>query len=449
MDKRSLCLLVICINVCLVIWLVSVQQPPMLEPDLAADSIGSSSSTSQSPPSANGWRRGIRRSWSASGGNPNPNPNPNPNQIPYYHMPSRTAHHSSTVLSFNDSLVSNTIEGGPVATPPPPLASQTPAPRESSMQLMDLPNFAYTIQQPPCDSRVQALVLVHSAISNHEKRQVIRRTWADRKYIQRTPLRVIFLVGGVGNRTEKWQHYIEKENNRFGDIVQGNFDDAYRNMTYKHVMALKWFNENCAHAQLLVKVDDDVYMNTPQLVKLLEDREHPGHELLKQPDLLLCRPVRRSRVKRTYRSKWRVTYKEYPYRFYPPYCPGMAIVYAPDVVRRLFEAAQKASYFWVDDVLVTGILAQETGIEITKLEYYLEKPAVRKLLKGETNLETPPFLFTHHAIEPDESAIIWQMTVDSNYTLATPSTSSASVSASASASVTASASSSQRSRGIS
>ncbi|EDX09239.1 lactosylceramide 1,3-N-acetyl-beta-D-glucosaminyltransferase A [Drosophila simulans] len=391
MDKRSLCMLIICINLCLVIWLVSVQQSPMLEAEIIADFSGSggSSSTAQPPTSA---KSGLRRSRSQ------------PNQI---HQPSRSPSNSN-----DSSLVSNTFDNHPMGTPPT-LASQTPTPPQSSMHLMDLPNFVYLIDQPACDKDVRALILVHSAVRNIEKRRIIRETWANRSYIDQTPLKVYFLVGGVsGRRSGKWQQFLGRENHLHGDLIQGNFKDAYRNMTYKHVMALKWFNEKCAHAQLLVKVDDDVFMNTPQLVKYLATPSLPEYSMLRDPNLMLCRAVRYSRVKRSYRSKWRVTYKEYRNRFYPEYCPGMAIVYAPEVVRRLYEAAQKSKYFWVDDVLITGILAEETGSKITPLKHYLEQKEVRNLVGGGADLEDPPFLFTNHAIKPDESMTIWQMSLD-------------------------------------
>ncbi|XP_037720760.1 lactosylceramide 1,3-N-acetyl-beta-D-glucosaminyltransferase A [Drosophila subpulchrella] len=398
MDKRSVCLLLICINVCLVIWLVSVQQSPMLEPEIMADFSGTGASglsSTPQPPQSSANSGLPRRSRSR------------PNQI---QPPSP----SSSSSSSNDSsqVVSNSFDGNHLLATPPAMASQTPAPPGSSMHLMDLPNFVYLMDQPACDKDVRVLIFVHSAVRNVEKRRIIRETWADRKYIDQTPLRVIFLVGGVGENSERWQQFLGRENHLHGDLIQGNFEDAYRNMTYKHVMALKWFSEKCAHAQLLVKVDDDVFMNTPQLVKYLATPSLPEHSLLQNPELMLCRSVHHSRVKRSYRSKWRVTYKEYPHRYYPEYCPGMAIVYAPDVVRRLYEAAQKAQYFWVDDVLITGILAEETGSRITPLKYYLEQKDVRQLLSGEADLEDPPFLFTNHAIRPDESMAIWQMALD-------------------------------------
>ncbi|KAH8257249.1 hypothetical protein KR038_006032 [Drosophila bunnanda] len=411
MDKRSLCLLIICLNVCLVIWLVSVQQVTLLESEVMVDSAGMSS-TPHPPTSAN--RGGVAAATGVAGAEAaavvgaaggyvrNRGSRSNPNQIPY--QPSRTH-------SLNDSLVSNLFERP--ATPCPTATRTAASLGQGTTHLMDLPNFEYKINQPACDKDVKALVLIHSAIKNAEKRRLIRSTWANRSYISQTPLRVIFLVGAASsNYTPSWQKYLDWENNYYGDMIQGNFVDAYRNMTYKHVMALKWFTENCAQAQLLVKVDDDVFVNTPQLVKYMEDPTFPEHELLAQPDLLLCRVVRESRVKRSYRSKWRVTYKEYPYRFYPHYCPGMAIIYASDVVRRLYKAAQKAKYFWVDDVLVTGILAEETGTKLTSMTHYLESKDVWQLLEGSTDLDDPPFLFTNHAVTPEEIFGIWQMVME-------------------------------------
>lgn len=40
-----------------------------------------------------------------------------------------------------------------------------------------------------------------------------------------------------------------------------NHIDHFRNLTYKDTMTLKWFIENCAHLDYLVKFDDDVFAN--------------------------------------------------------------------------------------------------------------------------------------------------------------------------------------------
>jgi len=42
---------------------------------------------------------------------------------------------------------------------------------------------------------------------------------------------------------------IVEESEVHHDLIQGNFIDAYRNMTYKHVMGLKWATYFCQNAR--------------------------------------------------------------------------------------------------------------------------------------------------------------------------------------------------------
>ncbi|ALC43365.1 CG11357 [Drosophila busckii] len=404
MDKRSLCYLIICFNIfVLCFWLVSVEPQPTAEESAAA----AAAITTQT--SANGSK---------------------PNQINDLSSPSRTL---STY--YNRSLVSldkaATVASTPTPTPSP--ASQptiaTATATNADTQLIDLHNFAYLMTQEPCATHIQALVLVHTAPRNAEKRALIRQTWGSQRMSSHgSPLRVIFLLGAVPQAQQQLQHALKHENARHKDMVQGNFQDAYRNMTYKHVMALKWFTQNCAQAQLLIKVDDDVFVNTPQLIKLL--REPNSNQttatsgtalrmlLQQRRDLMFCRPVSGSRVKRSYRSKWRVSFSEYAASYYPTYCPGFAIVYSADVVQRLYQAAQLSNYFWVDDVHITGVLAEKTNTSITDLQpFVLYEADCERLLSGERELEQQQFLFTWHSIGLEQISALWQLYISQNYTL--------------------------------
>lgn len=78
--------------------------------------------------------------------------------------------------------------------------------------------------------------------------------------------------------------------------------------------------------------------------------------------LILCDPLASSSVKRSWRSKWRVSPREYPAKMYPDYCAGWAILYSPDSVFLLYREAQKEPYFWIDDVFITGILAKKVNL---------------------------------------------------------------------------------------
>ncbi len=43
----------------------------------------------------------------------------------------------------------------------------------------------------------------------------------------------------------------------------------YRNLTYKHIMGLKWVSTYCSNAHTVVKVDDDTFVNIFQLTTFL------------------------------------------------------------------------------------------------------------------------------------------------------------------------------------
>ena len=45
--------------------------------------------------------------------------------------------------------------------------------------------------------------------------------------------------------------------------------EHYRNLTYKHIMGLKWLSTFCSNARTVVKVDDDTFVNVFQLSTFL------------------------------------------------------------------------------------------------------------------------------------------------------------------------------------
>lgn len=111
-------------------------------------------------------------------------------------------------------------------------------PPDDETTLIDVRNFRFLINHDPCNkTQPLLLMLIHSAPANFPKRMVIRETWGQPKL----GTVVIFLIGNTPGYKKK----LEEEDKIYGDIVQGNFKDAYRNMTYKHVMALKWATYHC------------------------------------------------------------------------------------------------------------------------------------------------------------------------------------------------------------
>lgn len=182
-------------------------------------------------------------------------------------------------------------------------------------QLIDLKNFTYTVNSQPCRNYSEGLLLmiiVSSNPQNFEKRQLIRTTWGQETH----STKLVFLIGQISNLNLTKE--IAKESLVYGDIVQGNFIDSYRNLTYKHVMGLKWVAHHCPMAKYVLKADDDVVVNTDLLRHILVRQFSPwGAERL-----ILCSVIKNAAVLRSKGSKWMVTKKEYVKDRYPNYCAG-------------------------------------------------------------------------------------------------------------------------------
>ena len=86
-------------------------------------------------------------------------------------------------------------------------------------------------------------MLVHSAVNNQLKRNIIRETWGGSFINKKGDIMVTFLLGQPG--TEGEQEEVLSEYLDHKDIVQGSFIDSYKNLTYKHTMGLLWATKFC------------------------------------------------------------------------------------------------------------------------------------------------------------------------------------------------------------
>ncbi|KAJ8937655.1 hypothetical protein NQ318_003158 [Aromia moschata] len=179
-------------------------------------------------------------------------------------------------------------------------------------QLIDL-NFSFTILNLVCnESSPLLLVLIHSSPENFSKRKTIRETWGKGS----DNVKILFMIGSVNS--SDLQKTLEDENTIYNDFIQGSFLDTYRNITYKHVMVFKYVIYHCSKARYILKTDDDVFVNMPAMKNFLTVDLSPYGATR----MLLCTPRKHTKVPRTYRSKWRVSFTEYPNRSYPTYCPA-------------------------------------------------------------------------------------------------------------------------------
>ncbi|XP_014362624.2 uncharacterized protein LOC106714171 isoform X1 [Papilio machaon] len=174
--------------------------------------------------------------------------------------------------------------------------------------------------------------------------------------------KLVFLLGLPPNdNNTDVQEKIETEVETYGDIIQEGFIDSYNNLTLKSIMMLKWVTNNCNESvRYILKTDDDMYINVPNLVSNLRSRaktfddnaKDNSKEYLLIGDLICgARPVQDTK------SKWYSPRYMYSGRVYPRYLSGTGYVLSAPAARALYAAALTTTYFHLEDIYITGMCA--------------------------------------------------------------------------------------------
>ncbi|KAK8753513.1 hypothetical protein OTU49_000015 [Cherax quadricarinatus] len=253
----------------------------------------------------------------------------------------------------------------------------------------------YVIEEPDLCRRYSDLEIisyVHSSPAMKQNRQLIRNTWGNLRYYQYIRMRVIFVFGAAKSADE--QKKISEESDTYRDIIQLDFVDSYKNLSYKGVGALQWISEHCMHARWILKSDDDIVINVFSLVAFL--KYYAAWETSANgapPSKLLCAvwwgmPVLRG----TGCAKWCVSMDEFPNSTFPTYCSGCAFVIPTYLAPRLYNAFFRVRFLWVDDAFISGVMAKAAGISHQPLHslYELNHHLIEK------NMIYGNRLFCHH-----------------------------------------------------
>ncbi len=112
-----------------------------------------------------------------------------------------------------------------------------------------------------CKSDDILLIYILSKIDHFDRREIIRRTWANKdQYEQLFRTCFIFLIGLDNNSSLNSDIIFEAS--IYNDIVQLNINESYQNIVYKEVGGLKWSHMYASHIPYLFKTDDDIIIDT-------------------------------------------------------------------------------------------------------------------------------------------------------------------------------------------
>ncbi|KAM4610405.1 UDP-GlcNAc:betaGal beta-1,3-N-acetylglucosaminyltransferase 7, like [Polymixia lowei] len=199
------------------------------------------------------------------------------------------------------------------------------------------------------DGDVDLLMVVKSVIEQHDRREAVRRTWGRQQTIEGKKIRTLFLLGSPtnGKDTKNLQKLIEYEDRIYGDILQWDFMDTFFNLTLKEVNFLKWFDIYCSSVKFIFKGDDDVFVNTNNILDLIGFKVDERKVL----NLFVGDTISKAIPIRNRQSKYYIP-KELYDKPYPPYVGGGGFLMSSQLARRLFVVSEDLELYPIDDVFL-------------------------------------------------------------------------------------------------
>ncbi|KAK1157347.1 UDP-GlcNAc:betaGal beta-1,3-N-acetylglucosaminyltransferase 7-like [Acipenser oxyrinchus oxyrinchus] len=267
--------------------------------------------------------------------------------------------------------------------------------------------FPMLINHPEkCGGDVHLLMVVKSVIEQHDRREAVRKTWGKEQEIDGKKIRTLFLLGSpsAGKDSKNLQKLVEYEDRIYRDILQWDFMDTFFNLTLKEVNFLKWFNIYCPRVQFIFKGDDDVFVNTNNVLELLGFRKEDP----KVGGLFVGDTISKAVPIRNSQSKYFIP-KELYDKPYPPYVGGGGFLMASGLARKLFAVSDDTELFPIDDVFL-GMCLQKAG-HAPELHPGFKTFGIMKRKVSPMNND-PCFyrgLLVIHKLSPEELLNMWKI----------------------------------------
>ncbi|XP_043910684.1 N-acetyllactosaminide beta-1,3-N-acetylglucosaminyltransferase 3-like, partial [Protopterus annectens] len=273
----------------------------------------------------------------------------------------------------------------------------------------DIPNKCDGPQQ---SDKVFLLLVIKSSPNNYERREVIRKTWGQERIYSGMQIRRIFILGVTSKEKErkKFQQLIRTENQQYRDILQWDFYDTFFNLTLKQVLFYEWFIEHCPYVKFLFNGDDDIFVNSDDMVHYLVGlKGNNGDEHLYVGQVIAnVGPIRHKS------SKYCVPEQVYPSNSYPPYCTGGGIVMSGFTAREIYHASLSIPIMPIDDVYL-GLCLEKAGLSPAS-HMAISVSGVRAPSKSMDSFD--PCLYKEylvvHRLLPYETVVMWEAVHDSN-----------------------------------
>ena len=134
----------------------------------------------------------------------------------------------------------------------------------------------------------------------------------------------------------------------------GNIREDFYNLAPKLKMGFEWSTKYCQF-DFLLKGDDDVFINIPQLFAFLDNPDTPKQSLY-AGNCYYAAVVGRI-------GRYGMSVEEYSKNVFPRYCSGGGFVLTRDVVERFYRVEDEVPVFKIDDAYI-GEVALCAGVDV-------------------------------------------------------------------------------------
>lgn len=203
------------------------------------------------------------------------------------------------------------------------------------------------------------LLVIKSSPVNYDRREVLRKTWAEEQMYYGVHVRRIFIVGTseTGFQKTKLNNLLKIENKEHKDILQWDFSDSFFNLTLKQILFLEWMERRCPHVRFLLNGDDDIFANTFNMVEFLQgQKDNDGDKHLFVGHLIQnVGPIRHPA------SKYYVPVHVQESDSYPPYCGGGGFLLSGFTAKTIYNMSHSITLLPIDDVYM-GMCLIKAGL---------------------------------------------------------------------------------------
>jgi len=184
-----------------------------------------------------------------------------------------------------------------------------------------------------------------------------------------------FFFVGMPTNGESDLDTLKEEGNTYGDLIIEDFQEAYLNLTVKTIRMLKWVEHNCPDVLYTIKIDDDVFINVPVILKLLK-----SYDMTSGQDLIAGHKYTAIDVDDNVNSKW-YTPKLAWHKKLPNFAAGFCYILGSRVRSLLYQNALQTPLFHLEDVFLTGIVREKyLDVDVVDFPVYVQWPFPKSLM---------------------------------------------------------------------